>query len=137
MIKEYSFEEIQQLLKTIPAELKESFSSEETEKAIWNTCEKNGINEVAKVTKLVGYVLLGLLLPEEFQKVLEADLGLSEEIAKVATRELNRFVFYPVKPALDQLHGKEVDSTERIITETIKTKTTKDSREDKYRETIE
>ena len=137
MAEEYTQQQIRQLLEKLPIELKEAFSSAETEEAIWGVCEKNNINEVAKVTKLVGNVLLGLLPPDDFQNLIEIELKLEKETARKVAHEINRFIFYPVKPALEQLYGMERTGGEGMPAETTKQKPNKIAGEDRYREAIE
>ena len=137
MAEEYTQQQIRQLLEKLPTELKEAFSSAETEESIWSACERNNVNEVAKVAKLVGNVLLGLLPPDDFQNIIETELKLEKETARKVAHEINRFIFYPVKPALEQLYGVERTGDEGMSTETTKQKPNKIAGEDRYREQIE
>ncbi len=139
MAREYSKEQFWKLYEKLPEELKEAVSSPETADYIWNTCEKNGINEVSEVAELVGNVLLGVLPLEDFQETLGRRLNLEKEAAKKVAQEINRFVFYPVKPALEQLYKIEITPSEKLTTkpEIKKETTTTPPKKDIYKEPIE
>ncbi len=87
---------------------------------IWNTCERNNIDGVSGLTKLVGNVLLGLLPPSEFQKELETELKLTSEVVKKVFHEINRFIFYPVQIELSKLYPTEAMPTATIQTPAAK-----------------
>lgn len=104
MTQEYTKDQLWKLYEKLPDELKEAIFSGDTADDIWNICERNEVNEVSKVAKYAGYVLMGVLPPDEFQKTLEVEVGLEKEMAKRVAQEINRFIFYPVKPALEELY---------------------------------
>ncbi|MBI4101374.1 MAG: hypothetical protein HY443_00225 [Candidatus Nealsonbacteria bacterium] len=110
MAKQYSPEKLAELFEKLPEELRETIFSVETAEAIRNACETYGIEDerVGKIGELAGKVLMGLLLPEEFPEKLESEVGLPKVLSQVIGREINRFVFYPVKPALEQLNKIEI-----------------------------
>ena len=84
---------------------------------------------------------MGLLLTSEFAQTLQKEVGLSENKADAIAREINRFVFYPVKPALDQLHEMKSGSAtsggtvQKLISE--EESDLAPQKKDLYRETIE
>jgi len=156
MSKQYTQEELWKLYDKLPEELKSAIFGADTADHIWNICERYGLDDVSKIAKLVGNVLLGILIPEDFQTELEKELKVEKEIAQKVTQEINRFIFYPVRPLLEQLHKIEVSSKEksaasRPITESeaeMKTeieiekpieseKPSTPSSQDSYRESIE
>lgn len=104
---EYTQEQIERVYEKLPDELQEAIFSVETADAIRNACEKQGITDarVGEVASQVGLVLMGLLLPDEFSGVLEQTIGLKKEVASPLAHEINRFVFFPVKEALNQIHS--------------------------------
>jgi hypothetical protein len=69
-----------------------------------------------KSSEYAGSVLMGLLLPQEFSALLEKELKLSKKTAEEMAREINRLVFYPVRPALEQLHRMEIEVSAKIVT---------------------
>ena len=133
----------------LPAELKETIFSQETADHIYDSCTKNGVAEggVPQVASLVGDVLLGLSLPEEFQKSLEKEGGIKKDAAVNIAREITRFIFFPLKESLRQLHdmgtaGSTAPQTKKITPaaaapsqEAPVPATTK--KEDAYRESFE
>lgn len=110
MPKQYTQEQLDRAYEKLPEELQEAMFSMETANAIWNACEQQGIGDkrISTIAKYVGDVLLGLFPPSEFQEILEKEIKLPPQVAKEIAREINRFVFYPVKPALEQLHSMEM-----------------------------
>lgn len=143
MPKKYTKEEYWELYKKLPQELKDALFDEETGDNIYEICKRNEIEEnLEAIVDCVGNVLLGLLPPEDFQKTLEKELSMEEAVAKKIAQEINRFVFYPVKPALEQLYKTGVAPTEIeepsfVETTEGKEKQTKPAREDIYKEPIE
>lgn len=108
MSVEYTNEQLWKLCEKLPNELKEVVFSEETANIIWDVCEKNEIEEVSKVAKYTGYVLMGVLLPDKLKEVLEEKLNLEKEVVEKVAHEINRFIFYPVKPLLEELYKIEI-----------------------------
>lgn len=104
MLKEYTREQLWKLYEKLPGELKEAIFSVGTADGIWDVCEKNEVEEVSKVAKYAGYVLMGVLPPDEFQKTLEKEVKLKKDRAKKVSREINRFIFYPVKTSLEEIY---------------------------------
>ena len=115
----------------------------DTSENILNVCRTYGLlsEEVGQISECVGQVLMGLLPPSDFQRAIQDRVGIPEVLARAVTREIHRFVFYPVKPALEQLYKIEIAPSEkptekpRVETEAKEPKTppTKDT----YREPIE
>ena len=108
MPKEYTKEEIQKLYEKLPEELKRAFVGIDSADHIWDICMRYEVYEVSKVAKPVGYVLLGVLPSEDFQGELEKVLDVDQETIRKVTQEINRFIFYPVRPLLEQLHEIKV-----------------------------
>ncbi len=145
MTKQYTSEQFWKLYEKLPQELKDAVFSEETGDNIYEICQKNGIEEdLDEIVEYVGQVLVGVLPPEDFSEALEKDLGLKKEVAKKVTQELNRFVFYPVRPALEELYKIETTPPPKVEEgESSFAKATEDKeektppRKDTYREPIE
>ena len=102
----YTKEQFWKLYEKLPKELQEAIFSEETANNIYDICLKNKIKEekVSEIARYTGRVLLGILPPDEFQKTLEKEVGLTKNEASGVAREINRFVFYPVKKSLAGLY---------------------------------
>ena len=145
MLNQYTKTQLWELYKKLPEELKEAISSLDNTDNIYDICEQNNVPEeiIPDISRVVGHVLLGVLLPDQFQSVLEQELSLEKETAKKVAREINRFVFYPVKPLLEDLHKIEINppAGEKQKTEVkIETETEKKEAQlskDTYREPIE
>jgi hypothetical protein len=63
---------------------------------------------MSKVAKYVGRVLMGLLPPNEFQEMIERELNLEKEVAKNIKREIEMFIFYPVRTHLEEIYKIEI-----------------------------
>lgn len=135
MSQEYTKEEFWKLYEKLPQELKDAIFSGETADRIRNICERHNIEEknIPGIAKQIGNVFLGLLPLDDFPKVLELESKLEKETIAKMMREINRFIFCPVKPALEQLYGAKTTKSE---TEIVEQKAKKTAGEDRYRETI-
>ncbi len=114
MPEKYTREQFWKLYEKLPQELKDALFAEETGENIHNTCERNKVEErLGEIVDYVGQVLVGVLPPEEFQETLEKELKLEKDIAKKVAQEINRFIFYPVKPVLEELYKIEITPAEK------------------------
>lgn len=146
MAEEYSREELWKLYEVLPNELKEAIFSVETANSIYETCTRNGLKEeeIPEIAKYTGYVLMGLLPPNEFEKTLKEKVGLDEEKAKKVSQEIDRFVFFPLRTTLETIYKEigvvtEISSPEKTLTtqELEEKKVAKTPKRDIYREPIE
>jgi len=142
MPKKYTSEQFWKLYGKLPQELKDALFAEETGNNIYDICKRNKIEEsLEMIVDYVSQVLVGILAPEDFQEVLEKELGFKKESAKKVSREINRFIFYPVKPALEELYKMEIapseKPTEKPGVETEQKKPEALPTKDTYREPIE
>ena len=156
MTKKYTPEEIQKLFEQLPEDLKKAALGFGTTQHIWDISERYELEDVSEVSKLVGSVLFGILAPEDFQEELEKSLQIDSEVARKVTQEVNRFIFYPVRPLLEQLHEIKVTPEQKPkakpviaggieeIQETVEIERPKEpekpstpSSQDTYRESIE
>ena len=121
MPRKYTSEEIEKILQNLPEELKEALFSLETAEVINNACEEYGIidERVGKIADYVGQIIMGLLPLSEFQKTIEKEVVLPPVLAKVIAQEINRFIFYPIRPALEQLYEVKVTSPEKTLEKTL------------------
>lgn len=140
---QYTQDELWKIHDKLPQELQEAIFSQETADAILTSCERNGVENVSDVAHYTGLVLMGLILPQEFSGVLETDVKLPKTLADAIARDINRLVFYPVKPALEQLHRMEIEVTAKIVTPEPKTEEGEEEKpeepkgDDTYREPLE
>lgn len=109
MTKKYTSEQFWKLYDKLPQELKDALFAEETGDDIYHACKRNGCLEYhSEIIEYVGQVLVGVLPPGDFRETLEKELKLEERIAKKINQELNRFIFYPVRPLLEELYKVEI-----------------------------
>lgn len=158
----YTDEQLNKLYETLPQELQDAIFSGETADAIANACSQYGIED-ERLSKIAGYtgdVLAGLILPSEFEDTIRKNVDMPEVLVKAIASEISRFVFYPHKLALEQLHAKvgeqkgEVaiptprhsERSEYIVEPSEKTQEQREeifteeqatSRRDRYRESVE
>lgn len=130
-MEELSKNELWAIYETLPESLKDTIFSEDTAEAIWDIAKINEINEVAKLSKLVSQVLIGLLPPQFIKDALKESLNLKEEKAKKIAIELEHYIFNQVKEELDELYEeitdkKNAQDQQKKITDS-----------DRYREQIE
>lgn len=146
MPEEYVREQLWKLYQKLPEELQEAIFSAETADNIDSVCTGNKVEEkkVPDVAKYTGRVLMGLLPPEEFEKTLVKEVKLKTEVAKNVAREINRFIFFPVKEVLSQIYKVEIAPPVRppgvipeVKPEVPPEEEEKPKREDVYREPIE
>ncbi len=137
----YSKEQILQLYKTLPDELKEAINAEQTTDIIEETSNKYNLSD-AQTTALVNSiseVLMGLLPPDEFQAKLES-VGMESNDAKNMRLSINRFVFYPVRQALDALYKTQI-SVPGAVDQTSPEQKSREreapKKQDTYRETFD
>ncbi len=139
MPKEFTRDQLWKLYKDLPSELKEAIFALETIDSIYDICSRNEIENAQGVAKGIGYVLLGVLPPDDFQETLKKDIGLDQEKAKKVAQEINRFIFYPVKPALEEIYKIEIAPPAKPtgVTPPPEEKPTTPPSKDTYREPIE
>ncbi|MDP2926890.1 MAG: hypothetical protein Q8N65_02010, partial [bacterium] len=117
---DYTKEQLWKLYEKLPSDLKEAIFSADNAEHIFDICGRNGLAaEVnSQLAKLAGDVLMGLLLPEDFQKTIEGELKLEKAVAKKVSQEVNRLIFFPVKESLNVLNEIGTGTEETAATET-------------------
>ena len=141
---EYNQKQLWGLFNVLPEKLKDAIFSEETANAIFDICEKHQIedNQKSKIAKLVGDSLMGLLPPDKLQESIKTETWIEQTEAEKIALEINRFILYPVKEALNSLYAIEFAPGGKIIKPKIdKSKVIKEepknaSKKDTYRESI-
>lgn len=110
--QQYNQDQLWKVFETLPEELKQAVFSAENADHTFSICGRYGIEECSQLASLVGLVLMGVMLPRDLEGALQKDLGLDQETAQRVAQEINRFIFYPVKQQIEQLH-KKVGETEK------------------------
>ncbi len=108
MSEKYTKEQLWKLYKKLPQELREVVFSGETANNIYDACEKNNIENISQLTRYVQDVLLGILSTAEFEQTIKKELKLTKQTAKKVAQQINRFIFYPVRPLLEELYKVEI-----------------------------
>jgi len=130
MVQKYTSEQFWKLYEGLPQELKDVIFAEETGNIIYETCKKNGIAEgLEKIVDCVGQVLVGVLSFNDFQKTLEKELEIDEETAQKVAREIHRFIFYPVKTALEELYKTEITGVPTAVKPSVAAPSAQDKSE--------
>jgi len=133
-MEELSKDELWAIYETLPETLKDAIFSEDTSDAIWNVCKLYDINEVAKVSKIISQILMGLLPPQFLEDSLKDELKLKESTAKKATMDLEHYILNQYKEELDALYEGVVDKEE--AQKKAQNKQEKNTGPDKYREVV-
>jgi len=137
----YPKEQLWELYKNLPEDLKKATFSEEVANNISEICKENGItgdDVIFEIAKNIGYVFLGLLPPNELANVLEKELKIEKDKSAEITSKINRFIFLPVRASLEALYKIEIKpefKPETFISSEAPKKTIK--KKDKYLEPIE
>ncbi len=141
MAKKYKKDQFWKLYAKLPQELKDALFAEETGNNIFEICERNEIGKhLGEIVDYVGQVLVGVLPPEDFRETLEKELGIEKGTAKKVAQEINRFIFYPVKPVLEELYKIEIAPSVKpseVAPPPSKEKPKAPPRKDTYREPTE
>ncbi len=136
MYREYTQKEFWKLYCSLPLKLKDVLFADETGNNLEKICKRHQVEDkFSEVLNLVGQVLLGLLPVGELEKVLVRDVKLSMAKAKEMSREIIRFIFFPVKDELTRLY-EMTSSSENIFKEEEGEDSSVTSK-DTYREIIE
>jgi hypothetical protein len=108
---DYPPEQLWPLYEKLPENLKEAIFSEKVADIIYDVGNRNGLEEkeISELAKYIGYVMLGLLPPEEFQRTLKEELELEDELAKKVALEITGFVFLPIKEELEILYKIKIE----------------------------
>lgn len=129
---EYTPEQLWPLFEKLPVDLKEAVFSVETADNIYDVCTKNGLGEekIPVIARYTGYVLLGVLSPNDFEKTLKGEGKLSDDLAKKIGWEISRLIFFPLRASLEVIYKIEMVPVAKLVEEVTKEK----SKKDVYRE---
>ncbi len=126
-----SREETWELYKSLPPEIKDTMTSEDTGEAIWNICKLYKIKNTDIVKELVGQTLMGLLPPQFFKDTIKEELKIDEDTAKKVSMEIEHYILNQVKEELDELY-EEVTGGKKEKKDSQENKKTSDH----YREPV-
>ncbi|MCX6764622.1 MAG: hypothetical protein NTU58_02840 [Candidatus Nealsonbacteria bacterium] len=152
MPKDYTPNQFWKLFENLPSDLQDAVFSEKTADDVYEICEHNDIEEVSKLAKIVGRVLLGVSEPEKLPETLQQEFGFEKEKAEKVSKEIERFILYPLELSLSNLYEKTApkekptetgvrSSTEKkeveLVNATEKKSAGTSKKKDGYRESIE
>lgn len=133
---DYPKEQLWELYEQLPEDLQKATFSEEIGQSIQDICKNKGIADndlIFNITKNIGYVFLGLLVPDDFLKTLKTELKIEKDKAEQIYSEITKSVFSPLKKSLEDLYETKIETKESIDEEKVKPKPKK---QDGYREPI-
>ena len=136
-MSKYSKEQLWGLYRALPEELKQAIFSEKTADVIYNSCKKNGIEKDEKISQVAentGYVLLGLINPQELKEIFLQEIKLKKDVAEKIYQDINSFVFFPLKEILEKLYKIKIESKKNTSPE--KNVRKKPARKDIYKEPV-
>jgi hypothetical protein len=92
---------------TLPDDLREAIFSEVNSDFLWKTCEAEHIpnGKISDVAKVMGYVLMGFLHPEDIAQELKEGLSLDMQTANSIEAALNKRIFAPLRPDIDKVYA--------------------------------
>ena len=138
---QYSKEQILQLYRDMPKELKTALDSDHTVDTIEKISKEYDLSskEHSALVDSVSNAMMGLLPPNEFEQSLQDLGGIEQNIAEEIAKAVRRFLFYPVRKSLSILYGMPV--LEASVAEAIRVEPSAEKkgprRKDSYREEIE
>ena len=109
-----SKDDLWKIYEMLPESLKQAIVSEDTADAIWNICKICNIKEedVPKIAKEVGNVLMGLLPPKHFKDKIRSVVELDDDTAKKLDIYISHYIFDPLKDELGQLYEAKEENVQ-------------------------
>ncbi len=111
MLEDFPKEKLQEIYEILPEDLKQAFFSQEISDTINDIGEENNLTEkqIFKIVEYVGYVFLGLLSPNDFEKNIKEKLFLTDVLAHNINRQIVRTIFIPLKTSLELIHRTQIN----------------------------
>ena len=101
----YAREQLLKLYKNLPEELKDAMNSIEETEAIWDICERFGVEDkFDAIQKQVSYILLGLIGLSDLKIFIETEVAKNKQDAEKIYRGVFRFAIYPVKEVIEKTY---------------------------------
>lgn len=103
-------EKIDEQYKKLPDALKDAIFSVDVASKIFDIGKKFAltIEETGFLGEEAGYVMLGLVHPNDFAKSTQARINIDEEEIQQIAKEVNTQVFYPIRELFKQAHRVEI-----------------------------
>ena len=92
IMAEFPQEEIKKRYDSLPQSLRELMFSEEKSDVLWEIGEAYHINDakLSIISRLIGYVILGLVRPEDLQKKIESEAHIDGRIAQSLSEDIEK-----------------------------------------------
>ena len=112
MLEDFPKEKLQEIYEILPEDLKEALFSQEISDTINDICVEENLTEkqISKIIEHIGYVFLGLLSPNDFEKTIKEKLFLSDDLARRINQRIVRAIFMPLKASLELIHKVKIIS---------------------------
>lgn len=119
MLEDFPKEKLQEIYEILPEDLKEALFSQEVADTINDISLEENLEkkQISKIIEYVGYVFLGLLSPNEFEKAIKEKLFLTEETAHRISQQIIRTIFLPLKTNLELIHKTKINPPPEITEE--------------------
>lgn len=153
MPPQYAKEQLLRVYKTLPEPLKEVLGSSETQDEIDTICRENQVTDdtiINSIYNLTMDVFMGLAAPEDFVQQLAQVLQNQPSTAREIAHRIQRFILFPLKAEIAQLHKIEgqtvtqkpaesymLEAKEDIGQTASKPPSEEQRRQDAYRESID
>lgn len=110
MPKQYAKKELDSHYNQLPEVLKDAMFSADVAEKIYQIGERLGFTEIqiSAMAEEAGYLILGVVEPKDFVSNLAERVGINEEAARSAARELNTQIFSPLREALKNAHPEKI-----------------------------
>ncbi|MBI5140338.1 MAG: hypothetical protein HZA94_02745 [Candidatus Vogelbacteria bacterium] len=107
--KEYTTEELDAIVETLPGDVKDAIFSVNSAKIINEVGKKYGlhIDQIGIAAEETGNILLGISRPTEFVDNLQTRLRIERVRASEVAAEINEKIFSKIRESLRNLHGAE------------------------------
>ncbi|MCR4328756.1 MAG: hypothetical protein NUV53_04610 [Patescibacteria group bacterium] len=107
--------------------LRDALVSEENSDIVWKTCTDEHLSEekIHEVARIVSWVMLGFLHPEDIAREVQFSTGIHPEVARAIASPLIKKIFEPMRDDLENIYAptplKEGVSASSVITDTEST----------------
>lgn len=135
MLKKYTQEDYIELYDSLPEKIQILFWEDDVPNRIEKMAERFNLSskEEEKITKMAFHLFLGILPPSHIRVTVSSEFSLDEITSEKLSKEILRFIVYPIHHLLKELYDGEDFKGTDVKTEDDSSKNKKD---DAYREPI-
>ena len=97
----------------LPMTLREAMYAPEISDTLWKICADDHLSEekIHTVAKIVGFVFMGLLAPDQISKEIVDAIGIDIRIATSIASAINQRIFTPIRPDIDKVYNPSTSGT--------------------------